>query len=40
MAKEVPLLTPAIIAPIATASEEQKEHDNNENEFHSFLQNM
>jgi hypothetical protein len=31
------LLTPPPISPIATPSEEQKEHDDNKNQFHVFL---
>jgi hypothetical protein len=34
------LLLPPAISPIATASEEQKNNDDNKNEIHSFLQNM
>jgi hypothetical protein len=34
------LSTPATITPITAASEEQKEDDDNENEFHRFLLNM
>ena len=32
--------SPAPIAPIATPSEEQKQHKNNKNEVHIFLQNI
>jgi hypothetical protein len=38
--KGEPLSTPATIAPITAASEEQKEDDDNKNEFHRVLQNM
>ena len=34
------LLSPPPISPIATSSEEQKEHEDNENEIHIFLQNV
>ena len=33
------LLPPTPISPIAAPSEEQKEHENDENEVHIFLQN-
>src|SRR6202035_2101779 len=38
--KYKPLLPPPAISPIATASEEQKNNDDNKNEIHSFLQNI
>ena len=34
------ILSPAPISPIAAPSEEQKEHEDNENEIHIFLQNV
>jgi hypothetical protein len=34
------LLSPSPISPITSASEEQKEHENNKNEIHIFLQNI
>jgi hypothetical protein len=34
------LLSPPPISPIATSSEEQKDHEDNENEIHIFLQNI
>ena len=34
------LLSPPPISPIAAPSEEQKEHEDNENEVHIFLQNI
>jgi hypothetical protein len=34
------LSPPAAVAPIATASEEHKEDNDNKNKFHIFLQNM
>jgi hypothetical protein len=34
------LLPPPAIPPIATASEDQKDNDDNENEIHIFLQNI
>jgi hypothetical protein len=37
--KYKPSLRPPVIPPISTTSEEQKEHDDNESEIHSFLQN-
>jgi hypothetical protein len=37
-AKGKPPLSPTAIAPIATASEEQKENEDKENETHDFLQ--
>ena len=33
-------LSPPPISPIAASSEEQKEHENNKNEVHMFLQNI
>jgi hypothetical protein len=33
-------LSPASISPIASPSEEQKEHEHNKNEIHIFLQNV
>jgi hypothetical protein len=33
-------LSPPPISPIAAPSEEQKDHEDNENEIHSFLQNI
>jgi hypothetical protein len=38
--KYKPLLSPPPISPIAAPSEEQKEHEDNENEIHIFLQNV
>jgi hypothetical protein len=38
--KGQPMSSPAAIAPIATASENQKDDDDNENEVHVFLQNV
>jgi hypothetical protein len=35
-----PLLPPAAITPITTATKEQKENDNDKDEFHSFLRDM
>jgi hypothetical protein len=34
------LLSPPPISPIAAPSEEQKEHEDNKNEIHIFLQNI
>lgn len=34
------LLSPPPISPIAAPSEEQKEHNDNKNEIHIFLQNI
>jgi hypothetical protein len=34
------LLSPPPISPIAAPSEEQKDHEDNENEVHIFLQNI
>jgi hypothetical protein len=34
------LLSPPPISPIAAPSEEQKEHEDNQNEIHIFLQNI
>ena len=34
------LLSPPPISPIAAPSEEQKEHEDNKNEIHSFLQDI
>ena len=34
------LLSPPPISPIAAPSEEQKEHEDNKNEVHIFLQNI
>ena len=38
--KHKSLLSPPPISPIAAPSEEQKEHEDNKNEIHSFLQNI
>ena len=38
--KYKPFLSPPSISPITSSSEEQKEHENNENEIHIFLQNV
>ena len=38
--KYKPFLSPPPISPIAAPSEEQKEHEDNENEIHIFLQNV
>ena len=38
--KYKPLSSPPPISPIAAPSEEQKEHEDNENEIHIFLQNV
>ena len=38
--KYKPFLSPPPISPIAASSEEQKEHEDNENEIHIFLQNV
>jgi hypothetical protein len=36
----IPLSPPTAITPIAAASKNEKEDNNNKDEFHSFLQNM
>ena len=38
--KHKSLLSPPPISPIAAPSENQKEHEDNKNEIHSFLQNI
>src|SRR6202011_482287 len=38
--KHKSLLSPPPISPIAAPSEQQKEHEDNKNEIHSFLQNI
>jgi hypothetical protein len=38
--KHKSLLSPPPISPIAAPSEKQKEHEDNKNEIHSFLQNI
>ena len=38
--KHKSLLSPPPISPIAAPSEEQKEHEDNKNEIHLFLQNI
>jgi hypothetical protein len=38
--KYKPFLSPPPISPIAAASEEQNEHEDNENEIHIILQNV
>jgi hypothetical protein len=41
MAREVcAFLSPPPISPIAAASEDQKQHQDNKNEIHIFLQNI
>ena len=38
--KHKSLLSPPPISPITAPSEEQKEHEDNKNDIHSFLQNI